>query len=50
MNVYVFPAFKFYTYLKLQGSQTRLLNEAKEELFYTYLKLQGSQTLLRTEL
>ena len=35
----------FYTYLKLQGSQT-LFNETVTGLpFYTYLKLQGSQTV-----
>ena len=34
----------FYTYLKLQGSQTEFSNQLYSEQFYTYLKLQGSQT------
>ena len=34
----------FYTYLKLQGSQTIELLLHPKSLFYTYLKLQGSQT------
>ena len=36
---------KFYTYKKLQGSQTFLLAVLLNHLFYTYKKLQGSQTL-----
>ena len=36
---------KFYTYKKLQGSQTSTEIEAKLKTFYTYKKLQGSQTL-----
>ena len=35
---------RFYTYSKLQGSQTRILWIRKEKGFYTYSKLQGSQT------
>ena len=34
----------FYTYLKLQGSQTAFLSSLEQARFYTYLKLQGSQT------
>ena len=34
----------FYTYLKLQGSQTQPKKVNLIEQFYTYLKLQGSQT------
>ena len=34
----------FYTYLKLQGSQTDLTKSVSLIWFYTYLKLQGSQT------
>ena len=34
----------FYTYLKLQGSQTIKVAGQHFPLFYTYLKLQGSQT------
>ena len=34
----------FYTYLKLQGSQTIVQVHIQTPLFYTYLKLQGSQT------
>ena len=35
---------KFYTYLKLQGSQTAVCLNNRFQKFYTYLKLQGSQT------
>ena len=35
---------KFYTYKKLQGSQTTKLDEKSDYEFYTYKKLQGSQT------
>ena len=35
----------FYTYLKLQGSQTPKLLYQTGKKFYTYLKLQGSQTI-----
>ena len=35
---------KFYTYLKLQGSQTEIVTGYTGKPFYTYLKLQGSQT------
>ena len=35
---------KFYTYYKLQGSQTTYLHLHILILFYTYYKLQGSQT------
>ena len=35
----------FYTYLKLQGSQTVDFKNPSTGEFYTYLKLQGSQTL-----
>ena len=38
---------QFYTYLKLQGSQTVTLKGSTVVLFYTYLKLQGSQTWIR---
>ena len=38
--------FLFYTYLKLQGSQTEFLNTNSPRQFYTYLKLQGSQTTI----
>ena len=34
----------FYTYKKLQGSQTLQLKEKDKSEFYTYKKLQGSQT------
>ena len=34
----------FYTYLKLQGSQTAFVVVPVPLRFYTYLKLQGSQT------
>ena len=34
----------FYTYYKLQGSQTELSETVKDTVFYTYYKLQGSQT------
>ena len=34
----------FYTYLKLQGSQTTGIISNLPIMFYTYLKLQGSQT------
>ena len=34
----------FYTYLKLQGSQTAATLPSFSLTFYTYLKLQGSQT------
>ena len=34
----------FYTYLKLQGSQTNRAKSMMNNMFYTYLKLQGSQT------
>ena len=37
---------KFYTYSKLQGSQTILLIMLSPIMFYTYSKLQGSQTPL----
>ena len=37
----------FYTYLKLQGSQTNLLSTFQHFPFYTYLKLQGSQTQIK---
>ena len=37
-------AIMFYTYLKLQGSQTANLICCSSLMFYTYLKLQGSQT------
>ena len=36
----------FYTYLKLQGSQTFESDSSGATKFYTYLKLQGSQTLI----
>ena len=39
---------RFYTYLKLQGSQTVKVAVALYFLFYTYLKLQGSQTIFQT--
>ena len=35
----------FYTYKKLQGSQTTFLKVLVSSMFYTYKKLQGSQTL-----
>ena len=35
---------RFYTYSKLQGSQTKRTAAAVFFLFYTYSKLQGSQT------
>ena len=35
---------QFYTYKKLQGSQTIELLLHPKSLFYTYKKLQGSQT------
>ena len=35
---------QFYTYKKLQGSQTVAILEIEDEQFYTYKKLQGSQT------
>ena len=34
----------FYTYKKLQGSQTKAINDTLYYRFYTYKKLQGSQT------
>ena len=34
----------FYTYKKLQGSQTFRMQKKREYEFYTYKKLQGSQT------
>ena len=34
----------FYTYKKLQGSQTFLSHSRENKRFYTYKKLQGSQT------
>ena len=34
----------FYTYKKLQGSQTDNLQQSSNIMFYTYKKLQGSQT------
>ena len=34
----------FYTYKKLQGSQTSVSIRIKTFMFYTYKKLQGSQT------
>ena len=34
----------FYTYKKLQGSQTHTAADAANAVFYTYKKLQGSQT------
>ena len=34
----------FYTYKKLQGSQTNKLRTKSLDKFYTYKKLQGSQT------
>ena len=34
----------FYTYSKLQGSQTMVIFKSVYLLFYTYSKLQGSQT------
>ena len=37
---------EFYTYSKLQGSQTELAVEPEKKTFYTYSKLQGSQTHL----
>ena len=43
MLCYVF-IFLFYTYSKLQGSQTALQPFFSVPLFYTYSKLQGSQT------
>ena len=36
--------YVFYTYKKLQGSQTMLIKSMTENQFYTYKKLQGSQT------
>ena len=35
----------FYTYKKLQGSQTAVIVTVCALKFYTYKKLQGSQTL-----
>ena len=35
---------QFYTYKKLQGSQTSLRYTSGATMFYTYKKLQGSQT------
>ena len=35
---------KFYTYKKLQGSQTYQVLPLTAHQFYTYKKLQGSQT------
>ena len=35
---------EFYTYKKLQGSQTLSAFVDSPDLFYTYKKLQGSQT------
>ena len=35
----------FYTYKKLQGSQTVTAHSISDVRFYTYKKLQGSQTL-----
>ena len=35
----------FYTYKKLQGSQTKCVIDSFKIMFYTYKKLQGSQTL-----
>ena len=35
---------KFYTYSKLQGSQTNGIKTLSDTAFYTYSKLQGSQT------
>ena len=40
----------FYTYLKLQGSQTLVQLQVQLIQFYTYLKLQGSQTWTEYEL
>ena len=37
----------FYTYSKLQGSQTRSTLASGVIPFYTYSKLQGSQTIIR---
>ena len=37
----------FYTYKKLQGSQTQVFDIAVPPEFYTYKKLQGSQTKYR---
>ena len=34
----------FYTYSKLQGSQTSFQTLSEDVMFYTYSKLQGSQT------
>ena len=45
MEVKHFNCFKFYTYLKLQGSQTVPFASVTSTVFYTYLKLQGSQTV-----
>ena len=36
---------KFYTYSKLQGSQTGSAADMAKLAFYTYSKLQGSQTI-----
>ena len=36
--------YGFYTYKKLQGSQTAHVPQRNPEKFYTYKKLQGSQT------
>ena len=35
----------FYTYKKLQGSQTNSYKDVIKTKFYTYKKLQGSQTI-----
>ncbi len=35
----------FYTYKKLQGSQTYNTEAEQKNAFYTYKKLQGSQTV-----
>ena len=40
----------FYTYSKLQGSQTSIINNGENAEFYTYSKLQGSQTCLSGQL
>ena len=36
--------YQFYTYKKLQGSQTEVNDNQVSPEFYTYKKLQGSQT------
>ena len=49
MNSRLIVKPEFYTYLKLQGSQTMCFIRNTNNMFYTYLKLQGSQTEDATE-